>query len=180
MNSDDLRLSDLVPAGGTWHGLLFDNPTLGLRPSLTYGFSFRYAEVLREYGDSPVTLDVDWVELPVPSWRDMAGRTVRSPRFAEPAEASVYFFEHHQYETVDLNILEQRGRSIHVTVTVSGDLQGLGLPSLAADDWLTFTGFEVSLSAQGAASTRLADFTDVTGLARTEGAMPGRSVYLPG
>jgi hypothetical protein len=180
VNSDALRSSELVPAGGgTWSGLLFDNPVLGLAPSLTYSFLFPYAEVLRDHGSSPVSLEVDWVELAAPSWRDMAGRTVRSPRFAEPAEASVYFFQHHQYETVDLTVLEQRGAAIHVAVTVSGDLQGLGLPSLAADDWLTFTGFEVSLSAAAAASTRLAEFTDVTGLTGTDGTTPATLRYRP-
>jgi hypothetical protein len=175
VDNDDLRLSELVPAGGTWSGLLFDNPTLALAPSLTYSFRFFFAEVLRDYGSSPVSLDVDWVELAAPSWQHLAGRTVRSPRFAEPAEASVYFFEHYQYETVDLDVLEQRGTSLHVTVTVSGDLQGLGLPSLAGDDWLTFTGFDVSLSAPA----DLADFTDVTGLVRTEGTTPGSFRYFP-
>ena len=89
-DGDELSASELVPApGGQWNGLLFDNPELGLGHRLSWSFTFPFADVSRNYGSSPVSLAIDWVLLDAATWRDMAGQTVRSPRFADPAEASV-------------------------------------------------------------------------------------------
>jgi hypothetical protein len=103
--------------------------------------------------------------------------------FAEPVEASVYFFEHHRYDTVDLRILEQRGTLPHAAVRLSGDLDGLGVDALDADAWLTSSGITVSLSearSAGAASTRLREFCDVSGLVCSAGLTDGRFLFSPG
>jgi hypothetical protein len=65
---DALRRDELVPQGGTWNGVLFDNPSIGLPPALTWTFDLSFAEVSRDYGDSPVSLTVEWVPLPGASW----------------------------------------------------------------------------------------------------------------
>jgi hypothetical protein len=112
----------------------------------------------------------------------MAGHTVRSPRFADTTEASVYFFEHHRYESVDLHILDQRDLGIQVAAQVSGDLDGLGIDSVAVDGWLTFTGIHVSLSTARSAEeakTRLQDFTDATGLFPSPGPAAGIVLFAP-
>jgi hypothetical protein len=57
---DVLRLEELLPQGGSWNGLLFDNPNIGLAPGLTWSFELRFAEVSRDYGDSPVSFTVGW------------------------------------------------------------------------------------------------------------------------
>jgi hypothetical protein len=182
-DSDELRGSELVPApGGRWNGLLFDNPALGLGPRLSWSFTFPFADVSRDYGSSPVSLDIDWIPIETTSWRDMAGQTVRSPQFANPAETSVYFFEHHRYNTVDLQILDQRDLAIHVAAKVSGDLDGLGIDSVAIDGWLTFTGIHVSLStarSAAEATKQLQDFSDAAGLSCSPGPTAGVFLFTP-
>lgn len=148
--------------------LLFDNPRLGVPPTLSWSFSFAFAGVERDYGDSPVSVDIDWVYLPTDSWRTMAGLTAQTAQFAEPAEASVYFFQHHRYERVDLHILEQRGTEIHASAVLFGDIDGLGIETLTVTGWLTFAGIAVQLNAAAspeAALRHLQDFTDTAGLA---------------
>jgi hypothetical protein len=159
-------VGELVPAeGGTWGGLLFDNPKLGLTPELTWSFRFPFQEVTRDYGSSLVSLDIEWLAIPGAGWHSMAGRVVRGA--TEPAEASIYFFQHHRYDIIDLEIVEQRDLSIHVLATLSGDVDGLGLNPVTTDAWLRFTGIVVSLSDATSAElalARLADFTDTEGL----------------
>jgi len=80
-DGNQLRLDELVPAeGGEWGGLLFDNPRLSVPPRLTWSFAFAFADVDRDYGDSPVSVDIDWVPLPTRSWRTMAGQSAQRLR----------------------------------------------------------------------------------------------------
>ena len=172
-NDDRLRRGELIVSdGGLWRGLLFDNPKLGLPPELTWSFTFTFADVSRAYGSSPVSMDIDWVFLHATDWRRMIGQRVQIDQFAEPAEASVYFFEHHRYNAVDLRILDQRGAAILVTAVISGDLDELGMESLAVTSWLTFAGITVQLSAGPSVEEsvlRLRDFTDVSALTSVGG-----------
>lgn len=165
-DEEALHVRELVPVeGGTWAGLLFDNPKLGLAPHLTWSFRFPFKEVSRDYGSSNVFLDIEWLPLPVPSWRSMAGQAVRG--VAEPAESSAYFFQHHHYDRIDLEIAEQRDLCIHARATLTGDLDGLGIDPIAADAWLRFGGIGVYLSDTTSAESalaRLQDFTAIEGL----------------
>ncbi|WP_157746002.1 hypothetical protein [Micromonospora purpureochromogenes] len=168
-DEDALDRSDFVPAeGGEWRGLLFENPTLGLAPQLTWSFHFPFQPVSRDHGSSPLTLDLEWLPIQADGWRSMAGRRASSSRFAEPGEASVYYFAHHRYDAIHVQILEQRDLAIRVRANVSGDLDSLGVESVAADAWLHFAGITVSLSdtvTADAALARLSEFSDITGLA---------------
>lgn len=168
-DEDELRVEDFVPASGSeWHGLLFDNPSQLLPPQLTWSFNFAFQNVSREDEDSPLSLSVDWLPVPAQSWRRLAGHHLTSARFAEPAEASVYYYLHHRFEKVALDLVEQRGRSLRAVVTVSGDIDRLGIDPVRADAWLTFTGILVSLhdaTSPDVALARLGQFTDIAGLA---------------
>ncbi|MEH0825659.1 MULTISPECIES: hypothetical protein [unclassified Micromonospora] len=169
-DENTLDSSEFVPAeGGEWRGLLFENPALGLAPQLTWSFHFPFQPVSRDHGSSPLTLDLEWLPIPADGWRSMAGRSAGSSQFAEPGEASVYYFAHHRYDAIDLQILEQRDLAIHVRANVSGDLDGLGVEPVVADAWLRFAGITVSLSdtvTADAALARLSEFCDITGLAQ--------------
>ncbi|NMO52730.1 hypothetical protein HH310_16215 [Actinoplanes sp. TBRC 11911] len=155
----------LVPAeGGEWNGLLFDNPSVGVPPALTWTFRIPFAEV---HGEA-VALDVEWLPVPTGGWQVMSGLAASSGEFAEPAEASVRFQGHHRYDTVELRVLEQDGPRIRVAVTVAGDLDQLGPEQVSAEAWLRFTGIFVQLSGVGDAASalaRLGEFTDPGGLA---------------
>ncbi|GAA1405597.1 hypothetical protein ACFQZ4_15690 [Catellatospora coxensis] len=180
---DQLTADELVPTpGGRWSGLLFDNPKLGISPYLSWSFYFPYADVEREYGASTVSLSLDWITLAPATWRDMAGQGVNSAQVAGLAEASVYFFQHHSYDNAELQVVEQRGTQVHVTTTVSGDLDGLGVDPIGAERWLSFSGIRVSVSSVRSvaeASTRLGEFIDVAGLSCVPGVVAGSFVFRP-
>ena len=170
---DEVRAAELILRGGTWGGLLFDNPRVGVAPSLTWSFTFMYEDVVRSYGSTTPSLCVDWIPLPGAAWDDMAGRKASGQVFAEPIEASVYFFEHFRYDAADLRILEQVGGDVRVIASVSGDVDRLGIDQLSAEAWLRFTGIIVQLtdapSAIEEAEQRLSEFTDTRGLIGQQG-----------
>ncbi len=167
-DEDQLRIEDFVPAaGGQWYGLLFDNPSLPRPPRLTWSFSFPFEDVSHGDDSCPLSLTVEWLPVPAQSWRSVVGHHVTSANFAEPAEVSVYHYVHHRFQTVTLDLVEQRGRSLRAAVTVSGDIDHLGIDPVRADAWLTFTGILVSLhdvTSPAVGLARLARFTDTTGL----------------
>ena len=173
-----LNARDLVPAaGGEWHGLLFDNQAVGLPAALTWTFHVPFEPV----GGVAAALDIDWLPLPAPGWRAMAGHSASSGSFAEPAEASIRHQGHHRYDRVSLAVTEQDGPRIRITATLAGDLDGLGPPEITVDAWLEFTGIRVQLSEADAGGTsakdRLAAFTDVADLTEHPGA-PGVAVHF--
>ncbi len=165
---DALQRGELVPSGGEWQGLLFDNPRSGYESSLTWTFSFDYAPVRRSYGETVPGLVLDWVPLGRCSWATIAGQQARAHRFGEPIETSAYFFEHYRYEQAEIQILEQHGWEIRVAAEARGDIDGLGLDPLQADEWLLFGGILVQPNvpprSAGAAKRLLARFTDTTAL----------------
>jgi hypothetical protein len=153
-----------------------------VEPALTWGFTFDFAEIDRDYGEVTPELTVAWVPLPEPaSWRGLAGVSLSCATFGEPVEPSVYYFEHHRYDSVQLSVLDQDGDRIHVRTVVSGDLDGLGIPKLVVEVWLDFQGIIVQLPEEArsvqAAAVELARFTSVKGLA---GQDRGRNyVFVP-
>jgi arsenate reductase (thioredoxin) len=171
LDQDGPRPEELVPQGGTWSGLLFDNPTIGRPAALTWTFDFQFGEVERDYGESPVSLTVDWVPLPGADRLAMAGHSASCDTFAEPIECGAYFFEHYRYDAVRLRVVDQAGTRLLVAAEAHGDLDRLGVPAWSVEQWLDFGGMYVQLSDVTTieeASTRLAEYTDMSGLVGTE------------
>jgi len=169
--ADGLLSTDLIPAsGGAWSGLLFDNPRIGLTPQLTWNFEFRYRDAVRDYGNSPVSMTLDWIPLETSTWSAMTGLTARGTEFGDRGEASVYFFAHHRYANIELDLMSQRNVAVNARATVAGDTDGLGIESITAEAWLRFAGIRVALSdvrSADVALSRLQDFTDTVGLSPT-------------
>ncbi|MEU0554083.1 hypothetical protein [Dactylosporangium sp. NPDC006015] len=157
---------DFVSAeGGRWHGLLFANQALP--PRLTWCFDFRFEDVPDDDDFNPLSLTVEWMPAPTDSWRRMGGLHLTSAAFTDPAEATVYHCIHHRFEAVDLRLGEQDGPSLRAAVSLSGDVDRLGVDPVHADATLTFAGMLVALpgvTAPDDALARLAEFTDTTGL----------------
>lgn len=177
-DDEPLRLDELMLKGGTWNGLLFENPSIGLEPWLSWSFNFEFEEV--ELGDEAVdpTFDLEWVELPGASWQAMAGLSASSPEFCKPIEASAYVFEHYRYDQAELRVVEQHGARLRVTAGARVDLDGLGIPEWSVDGQLEFTGIYVQLEGVDTvevARERLSAVTDVAGL---EGRDNGHNVLF--
>ncbi|MEV0130633.1 hypothetical protein AB0H83_19485 [Dactylosporangium sp. NPDC050688] len=172
-DEDQLSADDFVPAdGGTWHGLLFANPVVGLPPQLTWSFTFPFRDVVRDDDEAALALTVEWLPVPATGWRHLAGHHVTCDSFAEPAEASVYHYVHHRFDRIDLRLAEQDGHRLRAVATVAGDIDRLGVDPVRADAWLTFAGILVQLPQvrdPGVALDRLAGHTDTTGLTFSPG-----------
>jgi hypothetical protein len=169
--------------GGTWSGLLFDNPRLRLPAHLYWSFDFPFADIDRSDGSTPVSLELEWIPVVTPGWRDMAGRTATVDQFADPGEASVYFLQHHRFDSIALEIIEQAGPDIRARVTVSGDLDRLGLETVTAEAWLRFQGLVVSVSDVSTgeeALARLAAVTDTTELVAARSPADRAFRFAPG
>lgn len=163
------QLSNIV--GGEWHGLLFDNPATGRALTLTWSFRFDFAALVADREPTTPALALDWVVLDVPRWSSMSGAAAHCERFADPIEASVYVHDHHRFERAAVEVRAQQGGRIHVAASVDGDLDGLGIETLAVDGWLGFGGIYVQPSVVPAtvdgALRVLAQFTDATDLVGT-------------
>lgn len=167
-DSDGIRRDELRSVGGSWGGLLFENRRTGFPLSLTWTFKFDFAEVARVFGSSVVNLTVDWIPLPGASWDAMAGRRAYCSSFADPIEASAYFFDHHRFNAASVEVSEQDEGRLYVKASASGDLDGLGLDWLAVEGWLEFGGVivqpETKPNTVDAARALLAQFSSPTGL----------------
>ena len=166
-SSDELERDELVPVGGTWSALLFENPVVACPLVLTWTFTIDFAEVGRDFGAVSPSLSIDWVPATT-GWRDLVGCRFESVRFAEPVESSIYFFQHYRYEGASVDVTAGSDSEIDVRVHVFGDLDGLGLPRVETETRLRFAGIIVQTAATGsdipAATALLAQFTDVSGL----------------
>ncbi len=167
-DDDALRKEDLKLIGGSWSGLLFENPNVGYPLSLTWDFDLSFAEVTRSYGDISPNLVVGWVPLGPPSWQRMEGQTASGKTFGDPIESSVYFFDHHRFNAANVTVVDQNGPAIRVQFGLAGDIDGLGIDSLKFDAWLEFSGIyvhpEERLHSVEDAELVLANFTDPAGL----------------
>lgn len=155
--------------GGTLTGLLFENQRSGYPLQLTWTFTIDCADVVRDFGRSPTNVVIDWV----PSsrevaWNELSGMRVACSSFREPVETSVYFFEHHRYDRVELEVLEQRGAEVAIRVSASGDIDSLGIPEISVDANIIFAGISVQTGPTGTdpagAAELLRRFTDISGL----------------
>ncbi len=169
MPSDRLRLDELIPAGGTFSGLLFENSNAGYPLQLSWTFSVDCAEVNRDYGSTLPTIVVDWVTLVGRSvWNEMSDLRFVCQTFGEPIETSVYFFEHHRYDTVEVEVIEQRGTELAIRVRASGDVDSLGISEIEVEATITFSGIYVQTEKSGTnvelAAELLSHFTDTSHL----------------
>jgi hypothetical protein len=173
-------VDELIPVGGTFSGLLFENPNTGYPLQLSWTFSVDCAEVTRDYSSTQPSLVVDWVPAAGRTrWDEMAGVRFAGSTFGEPIETSVYFFEHHRYDAVEVEVVEQPGTELAVRVRASGDVDSLGISEIAVEVTLTFSGIYVQTDTSGtnveAAAELLSRFTDVSGL---RGRPPGHNVVF--
>ena len=167
ISSDEhLNAHELNPTGGSWGGVL-DIFAGESEPRLVWTFILTFPEAQRDYGDTSVNLVIDGVPLPDSDWRHMAPRQVTCARFAEPVESSVYFFMHHRYDGVAVELVEQRGTDLLVSATLSGDVDGLGHDHLSARALLSFSRIHVTADVASDAfhaRTELHRLTQVDGL----------------
>jgi hypothetical protein len=147
---------------------LLENPTSGYPLTLSWTFTISFEEVVRDYGAVSPELTIDWAPAGALGWRSMAGQRFSASTFADPIEASLYFFEHYRYDHAEVVVGDQHHGALQVGAVVSGDLDGLGVVELSARAWLRFEGIYVQSNETGtdpaAAGELLARFTTTDGL----------------
>lgn len=155
--------------GGSWHALLFENPRVDYPLSLTWAFHFDFGTIRIDGESTASSLDIEWLPLDTPSWRSMADVQATSSKFADPAEVSVHAYMHHRFDAATVAITQQAGSRILAQVTVSGDIDRLGVPSITVEGWLDFTGIYVQpherpATEQAATDLLIGHHIDVVGL----------------
>lgn len=88
-----------------------------------------------DYGDDDedeefseeLTIRAETVPSTATDWREFKGHHLESPAFGEPAEAVVIYGDHYRFDKVSLDVTDQRDRTADFHVTLSGDLDGLGI-----------------------------------------------------
>lgn len=168
MMSDSVLADELIAVGGSWSGLLFENPVSDYPLALTWTFTIEFSEVRRDFGSTSPNLAIDWVPLPESNWHSMKGRQMTCETFAEPIETTVYYSGHHRYDHVEFTMIDQSASLIDIRVAASGDIDGLGLPTISTAATLSFGGIYVQTNGVGtnveAARKLLSTFTDTAGL----------------
>lgn len=164
--SDALRVDELTPTGGTLTGLLFENLSTGYPLTLSWTFAIDFAEVARGYGSTTPNIVVGWIPATREAvWRRMAGQRFSCSTFGAPIETSVYFFEHHRYDRVEITVTEQRGTELGIHMNASGDVDSLGMPEIVVDATVAFGGIYVQTDMTGTdidlAAELLGQFTDI-------------------
>jgi hypothetical protein len=164
----ELTAGELHVVGGSWSGLLFENPLADYPLRLTWSFTIDFGEVRREYGSVAPSLTIEWVPAGSASWDSMSGQRYAADAFGDPIESSLYFFEHFRFDRVALEVLSQSSRNLDVSAHVAGDLDGLGVPELGVAAQVSFSGIDVQTDETGsdaaAASALLAQFLTIDGL----------------
>jgi hypothetical protein len=141
--ADGIDPVEILLVGGSWRGLLFENRSTNFPLSMSWGFTFEFAEITRSFGTSPLSLTVDWVSLGGAAWQAMSGHRA-SGSFGDPMEASIYFFDHHRFDTAAVEVTAQDMGRLYVRATVSDDVDGLGLDSCLLRGGLRSTECEFS------------------------------------
>lgn len=146
---------ELTAAGGTWRGLLFDNPRIDLPVAFYWTFEFNFEEIERDDDRVNPALSIDWVTGGPQSLRNMRGFEFDRTGWTG-FEASVYFFEHYRYDSVRMAVVDQVDDRLRVTAVLSGDIDGLGPGEVRVDEWVDFTDIRVSCSQARSESEALA------------------------
>ena len=148
---------DVEPTSAQWSLLLFENERIGLAAGLTFGLTI----ACRALADDPVSVTVDWIPFDGFTRHELAGTVFTAEEFGEGAEASICFDGmHHRFDYVNLRVIGQRGSTIDYRLSISGDVDELGIDELALTGSADFAGLTYHLSDPG----RAAEFLDIDGL----------------
>ena len=88
-----------------------------------------------DYGDNDedeefseeLSIRAEGVPSTATDWRLLKGHHLDSPTFGEPAEAVVIYDDHYRFDKVTIDVTDQRDRTADFHITLSGDLDGLGI-----------------------------------------------------
>jgi hypothetical protein len=83
-----------------------------------------------EESGEELSISIDAVPGSVVDWRSLAGHHLVGTSFGEQGEAVVTFGNHYRYDRVVIDIPEQRNKTADFHITLSGDLDGLGLDEI--------------------------------------------------
>lgn len=82
-----------------------------------------------EFGET-LTISAEAIPSTVTDWRELSGHHLVSSSFGEPAEAVVIYGDHYRFDQITIDVSEQRDRTADFQITLSGDLDGLGIDEI--------------------------------------------------
>ncbi|WP_143336603.1 hypothetical protein [Corynebacterium pacaense] len=83
-----------------------------------------------EFGET-LTISAETIPGTATDWRELSGHHLVSSSFGEPGEAVVVYGDHYRFDQVTIDVIEQRDRTADFAITLSGDLDGLGIDEIS-------------------------------------------------
>lgn len=144
-----LNSDRIIPVKATCGLHLFENSSIGVRPSLTFGVGvdcrpLQWTDEDGEECESELSMDIDSVPFPGRTWRDIADLDIRNVEcFMEldGPEPSVFFDEiHHRMGRLSLRVTAVRGTHVDLRIVMEEDIDSLGVDRLEVAVTATFAG----------------------------------------
>ena len=117
-------LPNLIPVRGGLEQRIFENSSLNLPLCLIHRIDVEFEPIELEGESVSTELRLDFIDLPVKSWREIANRTFEFPVNPEDGyiDGSVYLFSvHNPADVTKLEFGDIKDHTISVTITVAID-----------------------------------------------------------
>lgn len=162
----------LSPLKGYIQGLIAENCNTGLKRRLSWSFTIDFEGI--EYRGMKISpsFTIAHVPRPIRDWRDLVGLRADGDYAQDGIEATFYVWEHDYASSFHLQVLERKGASFFVEMSMVVEFSGAdqedaeaAMP-VAARCWLPFTGITLSLDTpptdQETARRAAAEFVDLS------------------
>lgn len=99
------------PTTGTIYGHVFENSRTGLARNLFWNIEIEFDPVRQDGEDWDCLLHIEWLTLPIRSWRDLDGVSLGQIQLGDLLECSLYLFAEHQPATLRHLVLRKTGNA---------------------------------------------------------------------
>lgn len=165
----DLRSDDIRPTDAACYLYAFENPLTGLSPAVAFAVDVEceYVECSddEEEWEEDVAVSVEWIPFTGRTWRDLVSLSLTDVECytdgASPEPSVYYAGVHHRMGTLSVQVLgiaEAAGGSgdggvwgaglpqVELRISMSGDLDGLGIDRVDLTVTASFTGLVSNLA----------------------------------
>lgn len=147
------------------------SPAIARLQGVEWWFGLDWGEQVIRDEASPVNAEISSVVLPRCGWMSMpVPFEAVCSSYGEPITASLYCLEHLAFDTVRLQVVEQRGRDLHLVGFLADVIEEAAYDEaveVTIDSWCSFDRIELHLGEEpdpDAAMARLERVTDASGL----------------
>lgn len=141
--------SALEPDGGRIGSWVFENANVGLARGLFWCFTIRFKPFRYKDCEVAPSMTIEWVTLPIRSWKDLKGIAIQGSYGDDGVEASFYVWEHNFGSTFRLDVLDRREARFRVRMGMTVAFTGYDgtdedpAMEVQAEAWLPYEGLMV-------------------------------------